>query len=447
MTFLAPMFFYVGLVTAAAALALHFIVTRQPTSSPLPTVRFVPASAVRVTTVAPVPEDLLLLLLRMLLAILIGAALARPVLTPKRRPVARVVLADVSRAVGAIAPVRDSARALLGPGDVLVQFDSAARVMRSGAADSAAHFARSEREGRLTPALIAALREAAVIRDQADSIELAIVSPLRASEIDGATLAIRALWPGRIRIVRVGGGADTVARHASVAIRGATDDPLVVAALTAGMTASDSVVRVMRGSSSRDDSVWAAGGRRTLVRWPVLGAPHGFVAISRVDTAGAVVAGEAALVFPLERRWTLDTAAHATRVAARWVDGAPAAIDRAVRAGCIRDVAIPVPTRGDLVLRPVFARFLRALAAPCEMVAGGPSLGDAQVSAIAGTGRLAASAEIHAPDVVVTPLVPWLIGAALALALLELYVRRGSAPMWSTVADDAPASRSTGSAA
>ena len=151
MTFLAPIFFYIGIAVAAGAVALHFIVTRQPASSPLPTVRFVPTSSVRVTTVAPVPEDLLLLLLRVLLALVIGAALARPVLTPERRTVAHIVLADVSRAVGDIAAVRDSARAILEPGDVLVVFDSAARVVTSGAADTAARLERSGREGRLSP--------------------------------------------------------------------------------------------------------------------------------------------------------------------------------------------------------------------------------------------------------------------------------------------------------
>jgi hypothetical protein len=422
-------------------------VTRPPTSSPLPTVRFVPTASVRVTTVARVPQDLVVLLVRMLTAILIGAALARPVLTPTRRPVARVVMADVSRAVGAIAEVRDSARALLGPGDVLVAFDSAARVVRRGAADSALHLSRTEGEGRLSPALIAALRAASAIRDEADSIELAIVSPLRASEIDGSTQAIRALWPGRVRVVRVSAGADSVAPRAGLAIHGAADDPLVFAATAAGIAASDSTVRVARGAASAADSAWAAGGRRTLVRWPALDAPRGWVARARVDTVGAVIAGEAALVLPLERRWALDSATHPSRVVARWVDGQPAAIDRAVGAGCIRDVAIPVPTRGDLVLRPAFGRFLRALGAPCDAVTGGPSLGDGQVSVLAGSGALAASGAIHAPDVLATPLVPWLLAAALLLALLELFVRRGSAPLWTAPGDDASAPRTPGAAA
>jgi hypothetical protein len=429
MTFLAPIFLYLGIAVAAGALALHFIVTRQPASSPLPTVRFVPTSSVRVTTVAPVPEDLLVLLLRVLLALLIGAALARPVLTPDRRPVAHVVLADVSRAVGRIEAVRDSARAMLEPGDVLVVFDSAARVVRSGAADSAAQLARTGRDGRLTPALVAAMRAASALRDAADSVELVIVSPFRASEVDGATQAARALWPGRIRTIRVAAGADSMPPQPGFTIRGAAEDPLAVSATVAGVVANDSAVRVVRGAASAADSAWAAGGRRTLVRWPAADAPRGWVERARVDTVAAVIAGEAALVFPLERRWRLDSAVHPTRVAARWVDGEPAAIDRAVGAGCIRDVAIPVPTRGDLVLRPAFGRFLRALGAPCEVVAGGPALREAELRALAGSGPLAAHDAIQAPDVVATPLVPWLLGAALLLALLELLVRRGSAPL------------------
>ena len=444
MTFLAPIFFYLGLAVAAGAVALHFIVTRQPTSSPLPTVRFVPTSSVRVTTVAPVPEDLLVLLIRVLTAILIGAALARPVLTPKTRPVARVVMADVSHAVGNIAQLRDSVRALLGPGDLLVVFDSAARVVRSGAADSASNLVRTEREGRLSAALIAALRAASAIRNEADSIELAIVSPLRASEFDGSTQAIRALWPGRVRVVRVAAIADSLLPRAGLAIYGAADDPLVLAATAAGIAASDSAVRLVRGATSSADSAWAANGRRTLVRWPALDPPHGWVARARVDTVGAVITGEAALVFPLERRWVLDSATHPTRVVARWVDGEPAAIDRAVGVGCIRDVAIPVPTRGDLVLRLAFGRFLRALSAPCEAVAGGPLLRDAQVRALAGEGPLAASGAIHAPDIVATPLVPWLLGAALLLALLELFVRRRSAPLWTSAGDEASTSDKPG---
>lgn len=436
MTFLAPIFFYVALGVAAGAVALHFIVTRQPTSSPLPTVRFVPTSAVRVTTVAPIPEDRWLLLVRVLAVLLIGAALARPVLVPHRRPVARVVLADVSRAVGRIETVRDSARMLLGSGDVLVVFDSSARVVRSGASDSAARLARKERSGRLSPALIAALRAASTIRDDADSIELAIVSPIRANEIDGATQAIRALWPGRIRVVRVAAAGDSLTPPAGVAVHADAEDPIALASSIAGLPPSDSVVRVIRGEATPADSAWAMAGRRTLVRWPVTAAPPGWIARMPTDTAGAVIAGEVALVFPLERRWRVDSTARATRVAARWVDGAPAAVERAAGSGCIRDVAISVPTRGDLVLRPTFGQIVRALVSPCASVAGGLAADSASVARLAGAGPLAAHDLVRPPANVGAPLVPWLLAAAIVLVLLELFVRRGSAPMWTDAGED-----------
>jgi len=438
MSFLAPLFLYIGIGVAAGALALHFIVTRQPASGVLPTVRFVPDSTVRVTTVAR-PEDLLLLLLRVLVALLLGAAFARPILVPRRRPVARIVVADVSPAVASIEEVRDSTRALLAPGDALIIADSTARVVRSGAEAAARRLERTSRAGRLSPALIAARRTAAEIRAGADSIELAIVSGFRAGEIDGATEAIRALWPGRIRLVTVAAPGDSLAPPAGLAVRGTPDDGVALAAALTGLPQSDSAVRVVRGVATRDDSLWAAGGRRLLVRWPAGGAPPGWLARAQPDTAGAVIAGEAALVTPLERRWALPPSAHPGRISARWVDGAPAAADYGVGSGCIRDVAVPVPLKGDLVLRPSFGRLVRALAAPCGTEGVGPGLGQAEMRALAGSGPLAARDAIAPPDQVATPLVPWLLGAALALALVELLVRRGSAPVWSEVGGEFPA--------
>jgi hypothetical protein len=429
MTFLAPLFLYLGIAAAAGAVALHFIVTRQPTSSPLPTVRFVPESSVRVTTIAR-PEHWWLLLARVLAALLVGAAFARPVLAPTPRPVGRVVLADVSRDVGDMAAVRDSARALLGPGDVLVAFDTAARVITSNAADSAAVLERSAAPARLSPALVAALRAAAELRDEADSLELTIVSPLRAHQMDGATLGIRALWPGGIRFVAVPSTADTLPPESGVRVSGATeDDALALAVAAAGIGATEASVRLVRDTGTADDSIWVAGGRRTLVRWPAGVAPLGWIARSPLDTVGAVVVGERAVVHPLERRWVPTSASMAgARVVARWVDGQAAALERGVGDGCIRDVAVPVPARGDLVLRPAFAHFVRAITAPCAAVAGGSALDEAAVEALAGDGGRTPSSAIAPPETVATPIVPWLVAAALVVVLLELLLRRRAAP-------------------
>ncbi len=446
MTLLAPIYFFAAVAVAAATVALHFIVTRQPPSSVLPTVRFVPKSTVRIVTLDR-PRDPWLLLLRVLTVLLVGLAFAQPVLLPERVPVARIVVADVSRSIGEIGEVRDSVGALLREGDALVVFDRDARVVMRAGADTLERLERAPREGRLSAALVAAMRTAPELRASADSIEIAIVSAFRSSEVDGATQAIRALWPGRIRLVHVAPDADTLAPAAGAMVRAeAADDGVVLAARLAGLSSAESpgdqTVRIVRGEVSEGDSIWVAGGRRTLVHWPAEGAPPGWSERSRVDTAGAVIAGAgragaAALVYPLERRWSppagetdpgVPPAAEmpAWQVAARWVDGEPAAVERPVGSGCTREVAIPVPGRGDLPFRPSFGQLVRALGAPCEAVAGSTALDEEVLLAIAGAGPLAPRGAIPSPEATPSPLAAWLFGLALLLALAELWVRRGS---------------------
>lgn len=454
LTLLAPLYLYAAAAVAAGAVAAHFIVTRPPRSSVLPTVRFVPPSTVRVVTFER-PRDRLLLLLRVLIVLLIGLGFARPVLVPERQAVARIVIADVSRAVGDIDEVRDSARSLLGAGDLLVLAGEGARVVGPGATDTAAALEHSTREGGLSAALVAAIGAAPELREVADSIELAIVSAFRAHQIDGATEAIRALWPGRIRLVPVAASADTLAPAGGVSIRAESEeDGVALAARLAGLVDSsaheDAPIRIVRGPASAEDSAWAAAGG-TLVRWPSEGAPPGWRERERPDTAGAVIAGAATaeaatLVFPVERRWepAMETEPQTeteqpARVVARWVDGEAAATERSLGAGCVRDVAIPVPERGDLVLRPTFGQMVRVLSSPCGGIGaagsaagstagstGGALLDEAALAALEGTGGLAAREEIPEGEVVRSPWAPWLLVAALILALVELWARRGA---------------------
>src|SRR5213592_994027 len=112
MSFLAPGFLFASLAVAAAIVALHFIITRQPRAGILPTARFVPDTPA--TTVAPAkrPSDVALMLLRMLIILAAGAGLAKPVLTPSRRAEARVLLIDVSRSARDSLATRDSVRAM-----------------------------------------------------------------------------------------------------------------------------------------------------------------------------------------------------------------------------------------------------------------------------------------------------------------------------------------------
>lgn len=378
MTFLAPGFLYAAIVAAAATVALHFIASRNARAVVLPTARFVPESSVQARVRSRRFSDSRLLALRVLLVLLIGAALARPVRLPRRERIARVIVADRSGAVRSGGEVRDSVRALYRPGDAVVSFDSAAVRMPSG---DSLRTPTGDVSGSLSAGLVQAYAAASRIRAGADSIELVVISPLVATEGDRATARIRALWPGRARVVRV--AADT---------------------FRTGMPA--------------------------LVTWNAAIRPPLAIARPRVDTAGAVVAGNDVLVAPFQRRWAYPAdSLRGAAVVARWVDGEPAAVERRTTtptvASCVRSVAIPIDSTGDLLLRPAFIRLRSRLLRPCGAVA--TSMDTSQVTlgrVIAGDGPLA-RADIFPPSPSApSSLAPWLLGAAMVLMGAELVLRR-----------------------
>jgi len=210
-----------------------------------------------------------------------------------------------------------------------------------------------------------------------------------------------------------------------MAVRGDGDDALRVAAAADGFVEQDSMVRVVRTAARDEDSLWAAAGG-TLVRWPAAGAPPTWTAAAHADTVSALYANDIAVIHPFLREWQPGTGAG--RTIARWIDGAPAATERNLGAGCVRDVAISVPARGDLVLRSDFARLLEILTAPCGRIPAGMAAASA-VDSLAGSGPLATEQMILAPAIRVTPLMPWLLGLALVMALAELLARRRSRPV------------------
>ena len=415
MTFGAPVWLALGALGAAVVVALHFLARQRPRAVDFPTARFIPERVARAPSRALKPSDLLLLALRAMALIFLGAAFARPAWSPSRSGTVRIVAVDRSRAVGNVAEARDSAMALLGARDRVVLFDSTAQVV--SARDSIVGLTITRAAGSLSAALVAAERAGVAVARTADSVELVIVSPFAREEWDAATEAIRTLWPGRVRLVRVAmAAADTI--RVTPEFRGAADDPLRTGGFGARPVAQ--AVRIVSGESAPADSVWAAEQGGVLVRWParIAGAP--------TDTAGAVVLGDDVVVAPFARRPSPPTAA--ARVSARWADGAPAATQHAAGArGCIRDVTIPVPTAGDLVLRESFRRLVAGLLAPCDGVRDGRSLGDSTLAQLRGAGALAAGAKIDSPVDAVTPLSRWLLAAAALLLVAEPLLRRRAA--------------------
>jgi hypothetical protein len=416
MTFLAPFFLAAAAGIAALVVAIHFISTREPATVPLPTARFAPNRPVRARSRAFKPSDLLLLFCRAGVVLCAGAALAQPILSPARRPLARIVVADRSRAVASPAEVADSARGLLGSGDALVLFDSGATRVSS---DSLGALQRVDTKGNLSAGLVVALRAAVSLRDQADSLELVLVSSFLAEEVDQATDSIRTLWPGAIRLVRVGVRRDSQAA-AIVALEGSGDDPLRWALPPIG-GAGSADVRIVRGTGVPGDSAWASSSGRTLVLWPAVPGPIGSGA---GDSSGAVVADEIVVVAPFERLG-MPQASPGSRTVARWMDGTPAATETAHGAGCIRSVAIPVSSVGDLVLDPRFQRLAARLTGPCGRTPSSPPLDSARLAALGGPlGRRVVASSVPRPLAIRSPMTPWLLGAALLLGLGELVLRR-----------------------
>jgi len=394
-SFAAPAFLAAGALAALAIVALHFLARQRPRAAPFPTARFVPERTARAPSRALTPTDLLLLLLRALVVLLLGAAFARPAWEGARVGTRRVVLVDRSRAVASAETARDSARAWLRPGDALVLFDSAARVMSAGGDDSLG--ALAIQPGRS--------------HARADSLELVLISPIAREELDDATWLARAQWPGAIRHVRVAAPRGVMTSPGGIVVRGAKDDPLRSAGLA--WRAAASSVRLVRDGATGADSVWAADSGGVLVRWPS-SLPGG-------DTANALVLGNAVVV----ARFARDTLPAGGAPMAWWNDGRIAAVERRTRTGCVRDVRVGVPAAGDLVLRESFRRAFDALVAPCAGSRDPIVASDSLVAKLRGDGALApARAWTRASDAV-PPLSRWLlIGAAVLLVAEPLFRRR-----------------------
>ena len=420
MTFVAPWFLVGAFAVASAIVAMHFIVIRPPRSAVLPTARFVPETRATAVASASRPSDLLLMLLRVLTVLAAGAALAKPVFHASRSTTAGVILVDASRSVRDTFALRDSVRAVYRAGDVVVLFDSATRLIAGNVPDSLARIAPTSERGNLSAALIAALRAGSVLRENADSLRLTIVSPLATEELDAATDSIRALWRGGARIVQLPSALPTTNSVTRVNIDADPSDPLSIA--VSRMPRGGSLNATIHCRSSAGDSLSGSG--LTIV-WPTSARPPGAIPRAVVDTVGGVTGDGGQVIAPFERRWLYpaDSLRGAT-VVARWVDGEPAAIERERGDDCARSVAIPVAPIGDLVIRNDFIRFVSGLAAACIQQLPVIVVDAQRVARLAGSSALAPRSAFQPRADSRSSLARWLFGLALAASIAELFLRR-----------------------
>lgn len=432
MSFLAPWAFGAGVFAALAAVALHLLSTRRPPRAVLPTARFVPESEARAVSRSSRPTDLLLLACRVLAALLIGAAFARPVPDAPGPSVRTVFLVDVSASVADLGAVSRELATRVGEGDAIVHFATTAMALdaaEGGAMASAGPLPRAE-HGILSAALVAGVREARKIARGADSVRLVLISPLVEEAFDAATASARAAWPGGITLVRVAGVSDTARGPAPTLDTPLADDPIAPAITRLDAARGVQQVRIVRRAPSAADSAWAREGERAgprsgdraagrvLVHWPV-----GAQTAARAEGVIAFGLREATLVAPLARlEGVLDTTAS-PRVIARWRDGVVAATERRVGAGCVRDVAVGIPLAGDITLRPPFTAFLQAMVEPCGG-ARGLAVSDSVATAFADGDAAVPATRLTAASAADSTLAAWLLGAALLALAAEWFVRR-----------------------
>lgn len=419
MSFLAPLLLAAGVAAAGVVVALHLLTTRRPPAAPLPTARFVPVSEARAVSRSSRPTDLLLLALRALAVLLVGAAFARPVRHAPGPAVRTVVLLDASAGVADPGLARRAAMERVGEGGALVVFDTAAR--EESLDSAAAAVAPRAAPGILSAALVAGVRAARRIAPGADSVRLVLVSPLAQEVFDAATAPLRSAWPGGIELVRVPGVHDSANAPVPQLVSPLADDPLAPALDRLARERGAHAVRIVRGAPTAEDSAWGRREGRVLIHWPLAEAPVG---------DGVTVFGlrNATLVAPLARL-APDTAPHGAapvRVIARWRDGAAAAVERATGAGCLRDIGIGLPRAGDLTLRPAFDAALAAIVEPCGG-ARGPAADAARLATLApadGAAPAARLLEASRPGVTLPAI---LLAIALTLLAAEWLVRRRGA--------------------
>ena len=430
MSFLAPWALWAAGAVSAAVIALHILASKNPRVVALPTTKFIPDVPLRATARALRLSDVVLMLLRVAVMMLVGLAFARPEVTRGKRAVGRVVMVDQSSAVN-LKAAADSAIAIFAKGDALLAFDSSTYDLHGIPGDlrfGAEPGSRIPSRGSLSAALAGAMRAASSLRGEADSVELVLISPFADDEFDAATSAIRAAWQGRVRLVRIGDVPLDYREQVFHDVRGSTlEDPLRGSLAFAsrpdtGRIKTDSV-RIDRGALASVDTTWTQYGL-TLVRWPASVDSSGYTRRARLDTAGAVIAGEDAnhvvVVSPFVRAVDPPTG----RVVARWADGSPAATERRMMNGCVRDVAIPLARAGDLALRESTRRLVRALTAPCRGNSTFVAASDSTLAALRGTGPLVATRALAARTAPSGKLTTWLLVAALVLLLLEPLLRR-----------------------
>jgi hypothetical protein len=422
--FLEPLFLVPGAVAAVVVTALHFLVRSPVRRAPLPTLRFLspaPRAAVRWRRR---PHDVALLMLRVLFALLLAAAFARPVWTDRRADHARILLLDRGAGMAATWPpavdsVRDRLRAAAY---TVILFDTTSTVVSHTSADSSwldslRDAGPSDVESDYRAAFHALARTAATI--VAETYDVTLVTTPRWSAFRAGTASLRAAaWPGALDLVAV------------ATARPAADHPPPRVVAEPGSALHDAVealgwVGVSADSAHLRADTMAAAAR---IRGPSAGTPPPGWQL-RVDS----LARPADIIFA--GGWTVPTVRYGSFVGvadsaggavAAWRDGTVAAV-MAEAEPCTITTSFD-PDAEAVTTSPEYPELIRHLVLACQ-AGGSASPGEVPLDAGAlrvlegiGGGRVRAAELPVAPAG--RPLGTALLLIALLCAIAEWPLRR-----------------------
>lgn len=400
MMWLAPWALGAGALGWVGVLAAHLLSRQRPRALALATARFLPVGMLEATTIQRVPMDRWWMLLRLLILALLAMGVAQPIVIGSRVPTRTVLLLDRTLP----ADVQRAVLAALSPTDAVIAFDtgsvvSAPTAVASGVSVSASVSAGLARVIRVRDSLSAG----------ATQLRVAIASTFAPHIFDPASESLRAMIPDSITPLPIAIRADTLRPRGAIIVRADIDDPVAATATLLGDSVVPANTIIERGATLTTADSTAARDGATVLWWPAALAPDD----ARLE---AVTVGSRTWIAPMGRDTaTARSSAHAI---GWWADGHVAVTSESVGSGCVLTMRAALPDAGDQTLSLSAQAWLADVLASCEKPR---VMLNAPPAWLVAPTRTVAPGDVRATQV--STLAPWLVGAGLALAALELLLR------------------------
>ncbi len=402
MTWLAPWALAAGALGMLGVVAAHLLSRQRPRALTLATTRFLPGGMLEATTLQKIPMDRWWMLLRLLVIALLALGVAQPVLTGSRVPTRTLLLLDRSLPLDAQRTVLST----LAATDVVIAYDSATAIgLPSAVTPSVADVAS------LGAGLGRLVRVRDSLAERSTTLRVAIASRFSPRSLDPVTASIRALVPDSIVVVPVAIAKDSAVARGPIAVRADGDDPIAATAHLLGDSVARVTTRIVRGAPLTADDSSAARAGATIVWWPSR-------ALAGAPALRGLAVGSATWIAPLGVD-SSNVALRGAQAIGWWADGSPAVWRVSIGRGCLLRVAVAVPAAGDQTLSLAAQAWLAALVTSCDREQGTVGAAPDWLRAPTRTRSVTASQATLS-----SPLAVWFVGLALALAALELLLRK-----------------------